>query len=64
MMTKDGIKDITTDELFKGKVAAFGLPAPSRRPARPSTYRATSRAPRRSGQGVDKIVTSRSTARS
>src|SRR5262249_9774762 len=25
-MTKDGIKDITTDELFKGKVAAFGLP--------------------------------------
>jgi peroxiredoxin len=26
MMTKDGIKDITTDELFKGKVAAFGLP--------------------------------------
>ena len=26
MMTKDGIKDITTDDLFKGKVAAFGLP--------------------------------------
>jgi len=26
MMTKDGIKDITTEELFKGKVAAFGLP--------------------------------------
>ena len=25
-MTKDGIKDITTDELFKGKVALFGLP--------------------------------------
>jgi peroxiredoxin len=26
-MTKDGIKDITTDELFKGKkVAIFGLP--------------------------------------
>jgi peroxiredoxin len=25
-MTKDGIKDITTDDLFKGKVAAFGLP--------------------------------------
>ena len=25
-MTKDGIKDITTEELFKGKVAAFGLP--------------------------------------
>ncbi|HEX2113169.1 MAG TPA: peroxiredoxin [Alphaproteobacteria bacterium] len=25
-MTKEGIKDITTDELFKGKVALFGLP--------------------------------------
>ena len=25
-MTKDGIKDVTTDELFKGKVALFGLP--------------------------------------
>jgi peroxiredoxin len=25
-MTKEGIKDITTDELFKGKVAIFGLP--------------------------------------
>ena len=25
-MTKEGIKDITTDELFKGKVAVFGLP--------------------------------------
>jgi peroxiredoxin len=25
-MTKDGIKDVTTDELFKGKVVLFGLP--------------------------------------
>ena len=25
-MTKDGIKDVTTDELFKGKVVVFGLP--------------------------------------
>jgi peroxiredoxin len=25
-MTKEGIKDVTTDELFKGKVALFGLP--------------------------------------
>ena len=25
-MTKDGIKDMTSEELFKGKVAAFGLP--------------------------------------
>ena len=27
MMTKDGVKDVTTDDLFKGKkVALFGLP--------------------------------------
>lgn len=25
-MTADGVKDITTDDLFKGKVAVFGLP--------------------------------------
>jgi glutaredoxin/glutathione-dependent peroxiredoxin len=25
-MTKEGIKDVTTDELFKGKVVLFGLP--------------------------------------
>jgi peroxiredoxin len=25
-MTGDGVKDITTDDLFKGKVAVFGLP--------------------------------------
>lgn len=25
-MTKDGVKDVMTDDLFKGKVVAFGLP--------------------------------------
>ena len=57
MMTKDGIKDITTDELFKGKVAAFGLPGaftPTCSAKHLPGYIQSADALK--GKGVDKIV--------
>ncbi len=57
MMTKDGIKDITTDELFKGKVAAFGLPGaftPTCSAKHLPGY--IQHAEALKGKGVDKIV--------
>jgi peroxiredoxin len=56
-MTKEGIKDITTDELFKGKVALFGLPGaftPTCSAKHLPGFVQQSEAIR--GKGVDKIV--------
>ena len=56
-MTKDGIKDVTTDELFKGKVALFGLPGaftPTCSAKHLPGFVQNSEAIR--GKGVDKIV--------
>jgi len=57
MMTKDGVKDITSDELFKGKVAAFGLPGaftPTCSAKHLPGYIQNAEALK--GKGVDKIV--------
>ena len=43
--SSEGPKPITGDEAFKGTVALFAVPAPSPRPARPSTCRASRRRP-------------------
>jgi peroxiredoxin len=56
-MTKEGIKDITTDELFKGKVALFGLPGaftPTCSAKHLPGFVQNSEAIR--GKGVDRIV--------
>ena len=56
-MTKEGIKDVTTDELFKGKVALFGLPGaftPTCSAKHLPGFVQNSEAIR--GKGVDKIV--------
>jgi len=56
-MTKEGIKDITTDELFKGKVALFGLPGaftPTCSAKHLPGFVQNAEAIR--GKGVDKIV--------
>ncbi len=56
-MTKDGIKDVTTDELFKGKVVLFGLPGaftPTCSAKHLPGFVQNSEALR--GKGVDKVV--------
>ena len=58
-MTADGPKDLTTDELFDGKKVVLFSPCParSRRPATPSTCRASWSWPTRfSAKGVDTIA--------
>jgi peroxiredoxin len=56
-MTKEGIKDVTTDELFKGKVVLFGLPGaftPTCSAKHLPGFVQSSDAIR--GKGVDKVV--------
>jgi peroxiredoxin len=56
-MTKEGIKDVTTDELFKGKVVLFGLPGaftPTCSAKHLPGFVQNSDAIR--GKGVDKVV--------